>query len=74
MYIVVVCYLNAPLSLIAKFFLVRKTNRTKHSLSVSDYIDLALTAFIILWVYLRACLGIFDGANNFQLYEASSYS
>jgi hypothetical protein len=29
MYIIIVCYLNAPLNLMAKIFLVRKTNRTK---------------------------------------------
>jgi hypothetical protein len=65
MYIVVVCYLNFLFSLIAKLFLVRKTNRTKLSMSVSGYIDLALVAVIILWVYQRAFLGIFDPANNF---------
>jgi hypothetical protein len=65
MYIVVASYLNAPINLIAKLFLVRKTNRTKHNLNVNDYIDLALTAMIIFWVYQRSCLGIFDGGNNF---------
>ncbi len=65
MYIVVACYLNAPLTFIAKMFLIRKSNRTKHNISISDYIDMALTGVIILWVYQRACLGIFDGANNF---------
>jgi hypothetical protein len=74
MYIVVACYLNVPLNIIAKFFLIRKTNRTKSVLSIEDYIDLALTSIIIFWVNIRANLGIFDGANNFQLYNPSSYN
>jgi hypothetical protein len=51
MYIVVASYLNAPINLIAKLFLVRKTNRTKHNLNINDYIDLALSAVIIYWIY-----------------------
>jgi hypothetical protein len=51
MYIVVACYLSAPLTFIAKIFLISKSNRTKHNISISDYIDMALTGIIILWVY-----------------------
>ena len=65
MYIVVISYLNAPLNFIAKTFLVRKTNRNKIGISINEYIDLALTIILIVWINLRANLGIFDGANNF---------
>lgn len=51
MYIVVACYLNAPLNFIAKQFLVRKTNRTKINLNTNDYIDFAITGIIIIWIW-----------------------
>ena len=46
-------------------FLVRKTNRTKIETNVNDYIDIALSAMILVWLEQRIVLGIFDGANNY---------
>ena len=64
MFIVVGSYLNAPLNFIAKTFLIRKTNRNKSGTSINEYIDFVLVIILIVWVNLRANLGIYDGANN----------
>jgi hypothetical protein len=50
MFIIIACYLNAPLNLIARFYLVRKTNRTKFSLSFDDYLNLVFSITIVIWV------------------------
>ena len=50
MYIIIACYLNAPLNIIAKMFLIRKTNRIKIEMNINDYIDLTLTAATLLWL------------------------
>ena len=65
MYIIIARYLNAPINILAKMFFVRKTNRTKIETNINDYIDLALSAAIFLWLQQRLALGIFDGANNY---------
>ena len=65
MYIIIASYLNAPINILAKIFFVRKTNRTKIETNINDYIDLALSAAIFLWLQQRLALGIFDGANNY---------
>lgn len=57
--------MNGPISILAKMFLVRKTNRTKIETNVNDYIDIALSAMILVWFEQRIVLGIFDGANNY---------
>ena len=57
--------MNGPISILAKMFLVRKTNRTKIETNVNDYIDIALSAMILVWLEQRIVLGIFDGANNY---------
>jgi hypothetical protein len=49
MYIIISSYLNAPLTLIAKLFLVSKTNRTKYNLNFDDYLNLAFSLFIVIW-------------------------
>jgi hypothetical protein len=59
------CYLNGPLNLIAKIFLVRKTNRTKFNLNFDDILNLLFSLTIVIWAQQRFALGIFDGANNF---------
>jgi hypothetical protein len=46
-------------------FLARKTVRTKVETNANDYIDIALSVMILVWLEQRIFLGIFDGANNY---------
>ena len=57
--------MNGPISILAKMFLARKTVRTKVETNANDYIDIALSVMILVWLEQRIFLGIFDGANNY---------
>jgi len=48
---VVAAYLNTPLTILAKAFLIRKTCRTKIEIDTSEYIDLAISISIIIWFW-----------------------
>ena len=50
MYIVIACYMNAPINIIAKMFFIKKTCRTKININVNDYIDAALSISILVWL------------------------
>jgi hypothetical protein len=49
-YIIIACYLNGPISILAKMYFVRKTNRTKIETNTNDYIDVALCIMILVWL------------------------
>lgn len=41
---------------------------------MSDYVELALSIFIALWVYFRFFLSVNDDENLYMIYDPSSYS
>jgi hypothetical protein len=45
------------------YYFVRKTQRKKIAFTMSDYVELALSAAVALWTYYRFFLAVNDDAN-----------
>jgi hypothetical protein len=74
MYFSIAVYLPYPFKLMSTYYFVRKTQRKKIAFTMSDYVELALSAAVALWVYYRFFLAVNDDANQFMYNDPSLYS